>query len=109
MLTRKTFTPESSESCNTSVSTPGDKERLEKQLRPAYMAELRCLAQHCSYGDTLDKMLRDQIVWGINDDATQRKLLQVKDLTCEKTVRIAQGFETTDKDLKEMHHAPSAE
>lgn len=54
-------------------------------------------------------MLRDRIVWGINDDATQRKLLQVKDLTYEKAVRVAQGFETADKDLKEMHHAPSAE
>ncbi len=47
----------------------------------ANVVELRRLAQYCNYGDTLDKMLRDRIVWGINDEATQKKLLQVKDLT----------------------------
>ena len=53
-------------------------------------------------------MLRDRIVWGINDEATQKKLLQVKDLTYAKAVSIAHGFETADKNLKEMH-APNAE
>ena len=74
----------------------------------AYVAELRRLAQYCNYGDTLDKMLRDRIVWGINDEATQKKLLQVKDLTYAKAVSVAQGFETADKNLKEMY-APNAE
>ena len=45
----------------------------------AYVAELRRLAQYCNYGDTLDKMLRDRIVYGMNDEATQKKLLQVTD------------------------------
>ena len=69
----------------------------------AYVAELRRLAQYCNYGDTLDKMLRDRIVYGINDEATQKKLLQVTDLTYAKAVSVARGFETADKNLKEMH------
>ena len=52
------------------------------------MAELCHLAQHCNYGDMLDKLLRDRIIW--------------KDLTYEKAVWVAQGFETADKDLKEQ-------
>ena len=74
-----------------------------------YVAELRRLAQYCNYGDTLEKMLKDRIVWGINDEATQKKLLQVKDLTLyAKAVSVAQGFETADKNLKEMY-APNVE
>ncbi len=40
-----------------------------------YVAELRRLAQSCNYGATLEQMLRDRIVCGINDDRIQRRLL----------------------------------
>ena len=53
--------------------------RKEGESVAAYMAELRRLAEHCNYGDTLDKMLRDRLVWGINDAGIQRKLLQEND------------------------------
>uniref|UniRef100_A0A8C9XTX2 Retrotransposon gag domain-containing protein n=1 Tax=Sander lucioperca TaxID=283035 RepID=A0A8C9XTX2_SANLU len=46
-----------------------------------YVAELRRLAQDCKYGDTLQQMLRDCIVCGINDDQIQRRLLAEADLT----------------------------
>ena len=42
----------------------------------AYMADLHHLAEYYNYGDTLDKMLRDKLVWGINDAGIQKKLLQ---------------------------------
>lgn len=29
------------------------------------MAKLRKLAKFCNYGDALNKMLRDQLVWGV--------------------------------------------
>ena len=51
-------------------------------------------------------MLRDRIVVGISDESTQKKLLQVKDLTYAKTLSIAQGFETAERNMKKMHHAP---
>ena len=74
----------------------------------AYVADLRRLAEYCNYGTTLDKMLRDRLVWGINDDKTQAKFLQEKDLDFERALTIARGFETADKNLKEMK-APTAE
>ena len=48
-------------------------------------------------------MLRDRLIWGINDAGIQRKLLQENDpLTLVRTLTIAKGAETADKSLKEM-------
>ena len=52
-------------------------------------------------------MLRDHLVWGINDDKTQAKLLQEKDLDFQKALTIVQGYETADQNLKEMKAPPT--
>ena len=36
-----------------------------------YLAELKRLSKYCSYGDSLDDMLRDRIVCGIQDQRRQ--------------------------------------
>ena len=56
-----------------------------------YVAELRKLAEFCNYGDSLDKMLRDRLVWGVKDAYTQKKLLAERDLTLATAVQIAQS------------------
>ena len=77
--------------------------RKPEETVAAYVAELRRLAEHCNYGTTLDKMLRDKLVWGINDAGIQKKLLQESDpLTLARALTVAQGAETADKNLKEM-------
>ena len=68
----------------------------------AYVAELRRLAESCNFGTTLDKMFRDQLVWGIRDDSIQKKLLQEKELTFQRALPIAQGSEAADRNLREM-------
>ena len=40
-----------------------------------FIAKLRCLAEHCQFGQTLDEMLRDQLVCGIADSRVQCRLL----------------------------------
>ena len=44
-----------------------------------YLAALRHLTEHCSYKDTLETMLQDRLVRGINDAGIQKKLLQDND------------------------------
>ena len=57
-----------------------------------YSASLCRLAEHCNYGDTLEKMVRDRLVWGINDAGIQRKLLQENDLlTLARALTVAWG------------------
>ena len=64
----------------------------------AYLAELRRLAEHCNYGETLDLMLRDRLVWGINDAGIQKKLLQESDpLTLARALTVAQVAETAER------------
>ena len=66
------------------------------------MADLRRIAEHCEFGATLKKMLRDRLMHGINDERIREKLLQEKDLTYEKAISIAQEMETASHNLKEM-------
>ena len=40
-----------------------------------FVSELRSLAEFCNFGSTLDDMLHDRLVCGINDDNIQRRLL----------------------------------
>ena len=54
-----------------------------------YVAELRALAADCNFNDTLDVMLRDRMVCGINDTTTQRRLLAESKLTFAKALELA--------------------
>ena len=76
--------------------------RKEGESVPDYIAELRKLAEFFNFGASLDKMLRDRLVWGIKDPHTQKKLLAEHDLTLASTIRIAKGAETAEKNLCEM-------
>ena len=46
--------------------------RKEGESIADYVAEL---AEFCNYGETLDKMLRDRLVWGVRDASIRKKLL----------------------------------
>ena len=41
----------------------------------SYIAELRALAEHCNFRGTLDVMICDRLVCGVNDDSIQKRLL----------------------------------
>jgi len=67
-----------------------------------YIADLRRIAEFCNYGASLEAMIRDRLVCGINDDAIQRKLLAETELTYAKSLTIAKGLEAAAQNLKEM-------
>ncbi len=71
-----------------------------------FLAQMRSLAQHCNYGASLDTMLRDRLVCGINEDSIQKRLLAEPNLTYKKAVELARGLETADRNaqlLKNNH------
>eukprot|EP00731_Ephydatia_muelleri_P004369 Em0002g545a len=62
-----------------------------------YVAELRRIAEHCEFKDTLDEMLRDRLVCGIKDTRVRRRLLAEPKLTFTKALEIAQAAELAEK------------
>ena len=78
--------------------------RIRKQggtIAP-YVAELRRLAEHCNYRDSLNEMLRDRLVCGVNDNRLQRRLLAEANLTFKKAYEIAQAMEAAERSTKEL-------
>lgn len=49
--------------------------RQSSESISTFLAELRALSEYCEFGRTLDKMLRDRLVRGKNEDRIQRCLL----------------------------------
>ena len=68
----------------------------------AFVARLRQLTEHCNYGATLEEMLRDRIVGGINDERLQRRMLAESDLTFQKALDLAQAYESATKNAKDL-------
>ena len=71
-----------------------------------YVAELRSLAVYCNFGTTLDKMLRDRLVGGINDSRVRKRLLQEKDLNFKRALEIAQALEVAERDERKLEPEP---
>ena len=69
----------------------------------AYVAELRRLAQFCNFGTTLEKMICDRLMCGINDEGIQKRLLAERGLTYEKALTVAQGAEAAYQNLRELN------
>ena len=74
-----------------------------------FVAELRSLAEFCNFGTSLNDMLRDRLVCGINSSKIQQRLLAEKDLTLDKAVDLALGMETATKNVKELAQAGGSE
>ena len=67
-----------------------------------YVSELRKLSEYCDFGDTLEDMLRERLVCGINDKRVQRRLLVEPGLTFAKALELAQAAETAESNAKQL-------
>ena len=76
--------------------------RRQGESVSAFVAELRKLSKHCNFGDTLNNMLRDRLVCGINDQRLQRRLLAEPNLTYTKAFELAQAMEAADRNAKDL-------
>lgn len=72
-----------------------------------YVAGIKACAHTCDFGTTLKEMLRDRLVCGIRDEATQRALLTESNLTFDRAVEIATVREAAAKDVQAMGRAPN--
>ncbi len=75
----------------------------------AYLARLRALAKYCNFGASLEDMIRDRLVCGINDIAIQKRLLAEPKLTYKKAVEVAHSLERADKNIQLLKQPRRAE
>ena len=80
---------------NTCVRQSGEKIAV-------YVARLRELTQFCEFGDSLEDMLRNRLVCGVNDERDQRRLLAEPQLTFKKAMELSQTFESSMQDAKDL-------
>jgi hypothetical protein len=80
--------------------------RFRKPAEPiaSYVAELRSLSEHCDFKSTLEVMLRDRLVCGINDEQIQCRLLAESSLDFKKAMKIATSMQTAVKNARDLTH-----
>ena len=69
-----------------------------------YVAELRKVSEYCEFGTTLDSMLRDKLVCGVQDVRLQRRLLAESNLTFSKTLDLAVAAELAEKNVRNLQN-----
>ena len=74
---------------------------------PAFVAALRRLAEHCNFGDSLNDMLRDRLVVGIQDERIQRRLLSDGDVEFQKAFAVSQAMELAAKNAEHLQQQGS--
>ena len=67
-----------------------------------FVAELKKLSEFCEYNDSLEEMLRDRLVCGINNRGIQQRLLSECSLTFAKALDIAQAMEAAAKGIEDL-------
>ena len=67
-----------------------------------YEAELRRLATHCDFEAYLEQAIRDKLVCGMRNAATQKRLLSKADLTLERALEIAQSEEAAESNSLDL-------
>ncbi|XP_031570808.1 uncharacterized protein K02A2.6-like [Actinia tenebrosa] len=72
--------------------------RKTNESVPDYVSKLKKLAEKCDFKDTLNDMLKDRLVAGINDEKIQKRLLIETDLTFEKAYNISVTEELANQD-----------
>ena len=72
-----------------------------------FVSQLRSLFKDCNFLNTLELMLRDRLLCGINNDRIQRRLLAEKDLTFVKALDIATAMELAEKSAADLQNSSS--
>lgn len=80
--------------------------RKEGESVADYVAELRKLTEGCNYGDSLNKMLRDRLVWGVREANIQKKLLAEPNLTLDKAIQLAQSRDSGEESPRDGRRHP---
>ena len=72
------------------------------ELIDQWIKDLRMKAKLFEFGDQEDLMIRDKIVFSVNDEHVKERLLRESDLSLSKALDVCRAAETTRAQLKAM-------
>ena len=72
------------------------------ELVTTFVSELRRLLELCKYGETLEIMLKDRIVYRIANSQLQQRLLTEPNITFKKGLELAQAQESVDQGYQQL-------
>ncbi|CAN7986374.1 unnamed protein product [Ixodes hexagonus] len=61
----------------------------------AFLTDLMAKAKDCNYEGQRDKMIRDQVIFGINNEEVRMKLLKLEDPSLETVAKVCLVHETS--------------
>nr|XP_054591203.1 uncharacterized protein K02A2.6-like [Nothobranchius furzeri] len=71
-----------------------------------YITELRQKSKDCEFGQNVDDMIREKLVFSINDSRLRERLLRDKDLTLNKAIEICSSAEAAKTQIQAMQLNP---
>ncbi|CAI5681987.1 unnamed protein product [Oreochromis niloticus] len=74
-----------------------------------YVTELRQKSKSCEFGVNEDDMIRDKLVFSINDTRLKERLLRDNDLTLRKTIEICRSAEVAKSQIQAMQSTTVAQ
>ncbi len=78
------------------------RDQLEGEPVDRWLKDLKVMSVKCEFGEQVDLMLRDKLVFGVNDDRVRERLLRESEVELSKAVDICRAAESTRLQLKEM-------
>ncbi|XP_075726240.1 uncharacterized protein LOC142767881 [Rhipicephalus microplus] len=79
--------------------------RAEGESVSDFIAALKSLSEHCSFGAELENVLRDRVVCGISNVDVQTRPLEKPDLTFDDAVQTTLAMEAAKRDAGEIAQA----
>lgn len=80
----------------------------EDESFAAYLKDLRLAVKPCNYGQQEDRMLRDQIIFGIRCNSTKRELLKITKLTLTEAIKLCTAMEVSHNQLQAIQRNTQA-
>lgn len=74
--------------------------QVQEESFVAFVTDLKLKATTCNFGQLKDSMIRDQIVFGINDQKVRERLLRETDLTLAGAMKICHASELAQQHAK---------
>ena len=75
------------------------RKQKKNEMIDDYVLDLRKLARNCNYGQLTDSIIRDMIIMGVRDQATQESLLRENDPSLNRCIDVVRASERAHRQV----------